>query len=386
MKTFTVFFITMLFFSVGPLFGQKSSREYFPAQMSFVYPIGTHGVSSGKMCYSFSLNALTGITGSVEGCEIGGLINTNKGDLRGLQVAGTGNFTGGSITGVQVGGLVSLTGDLRGVQVNGILGKAGRVDGMQVSGILNLSETANVSVGGIANFCQGDVRGMQTAGIMNTAENMEGMQLGGIMNTAGDVKGMQIGGILNMAGEVTGVQIGLVNISDSITDGVPIGLFSYVKNGFYDEWTVTLADYLHIGVSYKAGMEKFYNIYSVGMYYDKDPLWVAGAGFGHIGHINDNYAFQPEIICYTYFPRDFRHIRETWVMHLKCGFVRRLNDRLALSVAPGIYGSLKTNRNGKYDECGYEQSFFEPLVEGDANHGNTRLAMGFGISVGLNIM
>jgi hypothetical protein len=385
MKISTIFFIPVLFFLNGTLLSQESNREYFPAQMSFVYPIGTHGVSSGKMCYNFSLNALTGITGSIEGCEIGGLINTNKGSLEGVQVAGTGNFTSGTVRGVQVGGLVSLTGDVTGVQVNGIFGKAGNVEGLQVSGIANLSETTNVSVGGIANFCKGDVTGLQAGGIMNTAADVKGMQIGGVMNTAGDVKGMQIGGILNTAKDVTGVQIGLVNTANSIEDGIPIGLVSIVRNGFYDEWTISMADYMQIGVSYKAGIRKFYNIYSVGMNYAKDPLWVAGLGFGHIGDINTSYSFQPEIICYTYYPRNFRHIRESYIAHVKLGFVRRLSDKLALFIAPGIYGSLKSNESGRYEDYGYEQSLFDPVVETTTRDHHTQLAMGFGVSVGLNI-
>lgn len=351
-KTLVVFIIFII--SNGLLFSQETKYEKFPVQLSLVYPVGTSGQRSINYYYNFSLNVLTGSTGGISGCEIGGLINKNKSNILGFQVGGIGNITNGNVAGMQVGGLFSLADSMSGFQVNGILSKSNEVRGVQVSGIISISKSANAKISGIANI------------------------------NKGNLKGIQIAGIYNQTNKLNGIQIGLINVVDTIKSGISIGLINIVKNGFYDEWTISAADYQNIAVSYKAGTKSFYNIYSLGMNFIEEPLWVPGFGFGHIREINAKYSFQPELVCYTYLPLDFKQIRETYIVHIKFGFVRNISKKLSISFAPSIYGALKSNE-GEYDNYGYKQSPIKPIYEYETKNSNSKFEIGYGFSLGLNI-
>jgi hypothetical protein len=197
------------------------------------------------------------------------------------------------------------------------------------------------------------------------------------------MKGVQIAGIYNQTTVQHGLQIGLVNVADSVEKGVSIGLIYWVKKGSFHEWTVSVSDYQNIALSYKLGRKSFYNIYSAGVNFLSDFLWVGGLGFGHLSPLGPNFSFQPELICYTYFPSNFsRNTRDTYITHLKFGFVSNVNENLSISFAPSVYWSLKSNR-GIYDEYGYNQSVINPLYEFETWDSNSKLGIGYGLSVGL---
>jgi hypothetical protein len=337
----------------GMLCGQQSIQKRFPAQLTFVYPVGIFGYGSVNYCYNVSINALTGHTGSINGIEAGGLLNMNKGSVSGFQAGGIGNITNGDITGVQAGGIFSISANTKGMQIGGIFCKAAAVKGIQISGIASHSDSSNVMISGISNI------------------------------NSGSLKGVQIGGIFNYTQKLIGLQIGLINISDTIEKGIPVGLISITRKGFYDEWSVSVSDYMNMGISYKAGSKFLYNIYSIGVNFINEDLWVTGFGFGHIENINVSYQFRPELVCYAYFPRDFKHIRETYTAHLKFGFVSQLSDVVSVSLSPSLYWALKTNE-GKYKSYGYEQSPFYPVFETRPRHSNSLLESGFGCSLELN--
>jgi len=325
MKTKITLLIVFSIFCSGFSFSQDKELKNFPLQLSFVYPASTQGTKTVEYCYNFSLNALAGYTGAIKGCELGGLVNLNKAGMSGFQAGGIGNITGGNVNGMQAGGIFSI---------------ADTVNGIQISGITNVS--------------------------------------GGAMN------GIQIGGIMNRAGELNGLQLGLLNISDTTARGVSIGLINYIRKGYYQELSVSAADYLNIGISYKAGLKRFYNIYTLGMNFMDETLWVAGLGFGHISEINKKYSFQPEIVCYGYFPLDFYKTRDTYVTHIKLGIVREISPMFAITFAPSIYGALKSDR-GEYDEYGYKVSPIKPFYSFTGKDSNSKFELGIGFSLALNI-
>ncbi len=344
------FSLILLLFSSEMIFGQERTEKKFPAQMSLVYPVGTSGANSLHTSFNFSLNALAGATSGIKGCEIGGLLNYNENNVSGVQIGGIGNMTRGNFIGFRTGGIFGTSHTSRGLQINGIFTGTNEARGVLLSGIINLTKNSKVTIAGIANVNQDRVKGIQLAGIYNLSDKLNG------------------------------VQIGLINVVDSIEKGVSIGLISYARHNYYRQWSVSFADYMNTGVNFRSGTKSLYNIYSVGLNYLADPLWVAGLGFGHISPLGKNFNFQPELTGYGYFPRDFRHIRSTYVLHLKIGFNFELNEHFSLTIAPDIYGALKSNE-GKYEKAGYEQSPISPIVSHKNENSNSVLEAGIGLSL-----
>lgn len=354
MKTKNFTLLVMIFLLTSTLAGQNRAQE-FPLQVTFVYPLGTHGIQSPDYSYKFSFNILTGITGSVDGFELAGLLNINRHDISGFQVAGLGNLTSGNAEGLQLGGLFSRCDTLNGAQISGIYGQASEAEGLQVAGIINISNSAESSIAGLVN-------------INNTLQ-----------------RGIQIAGIYNQTTELKGIQIGLINKTDTISDGLSIGLINLIKRGCYDEFTFSVADYLNMGLSYKLGLKKFYTVYTIGMNYLEDKLWVAGLGVGHLYEVNQRFAIQPEISWYTYLPMDFqRKIRDTFVSHFRVGFIRKLSPSTGISVSPGIYMAWKSNRN-IYDDYGYKVSPIGPVFDVKRAGTNNMVEFGFGLGVALHL-
>jgi len=314
---------------------QQVEQKEMPAQVSFVYPVGTTGSRSIEYQFNFSLNVLVGSSGGIDGFEVGGLLNVNKTNVRGVQTAGLGNISNGEVKGMQTGGLFNIASRMRGFQV---------------------------------------------AGILNKTESAKGLQVGGLTNiNTGTLSGVQIAGLFNQTKRLKGVQLGLINLVDTVESGISIGLVTIVKNGFYGEWQIAVADYMNVGLSYKIGTKYFYNIYTIGANLIEENLWIAGAGFGHTIETDSKYIFQPELVYYVYFPENFKHIRYASSSHLKLGIVRELTKKMALSLSPSIYVSVEEKENGIY---GYEQSSNEPIIEHEQP--NHREEIGLGLSLGFS--
>ncbi|MBP5748442.1 MAG: hypothetical protein J6W63_08795 [Treponema sp.] len=136
------------------------------------------------------------------------------------------------VRGVQAAGIYNTAKDLCGLQYAGIFNRADEVKGMQYSGIFN--EAKDVKGGqasGIFNR-SADLAGVQGAGIFNSTKSMKGLQAAGNGNLADEIQGAQIAGIFNYADKVkkNGAQIGLVNVAKE-ADGIQLGLLNISKNG-----------------------------------------------------------------------------------------------------------------------------------------------------------
>ncbi len=319
----------------------EESLGSFPFQISLVPSIGTNKLLSGGMDNNFSLNILAGYANGVNGIEIGGLANIDRGNVRGFQVGGLVNIVGGNVQGLQVGGILNyvkgevngmqvggimnfspnpvngiqiagilnhVKADVEEVQISGILNHGHNIGGFQLGGILNVAKggVGGFQAGGITNFANGNVGGFQFGGISNFARgNVGGFQIGGITNyAAGDVGGFQIGGIanfakgnvaksqiagiVNKAKVVNGCQIGLVNIADSV-GGALIGLVNVVKKG-YRILEISSNDVAQATLSYKTGRSQFYNILTTGYRFGPGHFALTyGAGLGtsvQLGSLN----------------------------------------------------------------------------------------------------
>lgn len=335
----------------------------FPMQFSIVYPMTTQGAQTVNYRYHLSFNLFLGKVGAVKGVEFGSFFNQVEHDVEG----------------VQFGGLANRTPELKGVQFGGLGNAAKTITGIQFGGIANISEsTKGIQFGGIANINE-HTNGLQFGGIANVTDKSEGVQFAGIANISNEVSGISFGGIVNRTGTLRGVQFGgIVNVIDTIEKGVSIALVNIVKKGFYNEWTLTFADYLNVGLSYKMGIQKFYSIFTAGANFMEDKMLVFGFGFGNRTVINRRFDFQPEIISYQYFPTNFKNVRNISDNHLKFGFICKLNHRLGIVIAPSVYHygtDMDENRNY------YKLSPISPFYQIERN--NMQHSIGMGISVGL---
>lgn len=239
-------------------------------QVSFLPYAGTHLKSSGSYTNRFSLNILAGYSGGVQGVEIGGLVNMNRGKVQGAQLGGLANITGGHVYGVQLGGLLNTckngvqgaqiggifnhnTGSVYGLQLGGVFNDSrehirgaqiagitnyhqGSVEGLQLSGIFGFVKDTvrGAQISGIANYCNEEVQGAQIAGIVNTtADHVKGFQIGGISSLAGSVDGGQISGISNIvAHRMSGTQLaGIANVVREDINGIQFAGILNVNRG-----------------------------------------------------------------------------------------------------------------------------------------------------------
>ena len=380
----------------------------FPIQFSLVYPLTTQGEQTVNYRYNVSFNLFSGKVGAVKGVEYGSFFNQVENGVKGVQFAGLANQSH-NITGIQFGGLANRTQDVTGIQFGGLGNVAHTVNGIQFGGLGNVAKTVTgvqfggitniadsvlgVHFGGIANISKKITgiqfagianlneytNGAQFAGIVNVAEKTEGIQFAGITNISQEVTGASFGGIFNRTGTLRGVQFGVVNVIDTIEKGFSVALVNIVKKDFYNEWSLSFADYQNVGLSYKMGTQKFYTILTAGANFMKDKLWVFGYGFGNRTVLNKRFDFQPEIVSYQYFPQNFRDIQNTTATYLKIGFVYKFNEKFGMVIAPSIY-------QFHCDLYGSGHAYkISPIKElySKQSHDNYYIAYGVGISVGL---
>jgi len=370
----------------------------FPMQFSIVYPMTTQGDQTVNYRYNLSFNLFTGKVGAVKGVEFSGLLNHAEQSVKGIQFGGLYNRTH-ELTGVQFGGLGNTAKTVKGIQFSGLANISEDVTGIQYGGIANITESIlGVQFGGITNICKeataarfaGIVnmseytKGVQFAGIVNLSEKSEGAQFAGIVNISNVVSGASFSGVYNRTGTLRGYQFGIVNVIDTIESGASLALVNIVKKGFYREWSLTFADYLNVGLSYKMGIQKFYTIFTAGANFMESRLWVSGIGIGNRTVINQRFNFQPEIMYYQYYPQDFKNIPHMSATHLKFGFIWKLHDRIGLIVAPSFY-HFQTEVN----ETMQKISPLPPFFEFEANNlkietnSQYRHSIGAGISIGI---
>lgn len=259
------------------------------AQLSFITPVGSNGMEGYKYYHHFSVNMIQGYNGAVQGLEVGGVLNADKGYVIGGQFAGVGNIIGGDLTGMQGAGVFNFAKSTLGMQYSGVANysKSG-MKGMQGAGIANYAggQADGMQAAGIINIASGtnySGRLMQAAGVINiaTSRDLLGLQASGVVNVANNITGAQIG-LINLAKNVKGTQIGLINIADTI-DGVAIGLLSFSRNGIFDV-EVYNSDLFLANVAIRFGSPYVYNTFAFGINPAADTMQY-GYGFGIGGHI-----------------------------------------------------------------------------------------------------
>lgn len=191
-----------------------------PFQFSLTPGLSTHGLFSSQVVNRFSLNLAGGYTAGVNGLEVGGLFNIDKGNAKYLQLAGVFNLVGGTMSGLQLAG--------------------------------------------INNRALDTVKGVQVAGFINKAE--------------GQVSGVQIAALNNEAHKLKGLQIGLVNVADT-SEGASIGLINIIRNGFY-KVSLSANSIINTNISFASGTHRFYTILHAGTNTGENKV-ALGFGIGH---------------------------------------------------------------------------------------------------------
>lgn len=260
---------------------EAPEHDYFEgttAQVSLFPSFGTNMDDAEDRTNNFSLNVLGGENGGVEGVEVGGFFNKVKNDVNGVQVAGLFNSVGGD-----VGPSILIDGEDRqafGVQVAGLVNTANNVNAVQVGGLLNANrgDFSGVQVAGLGNTNGGHGQGVQASGLFNINNGDANVQVAGITNIARDVEGTQVSGLFNRAKKVEGVQFGLINVCDTIT-GASIGLLNFVKKG-YNQVELGSGETMYGQLAVRIGSRRFYNIIQFGAQFDTENAYSIGYGIG----------------------------------------------------------------------------------------------------------
>lgn len=288
----------------------------------------------------------TNVTGgSQTGLQASGFVNVNGGSLTGMQAAGFMNISGNTVTGVQASGFMNVAGHSTvGLQGTGFMNIAGRNSTLvQAAGFANFVEGLNYGIqgAGFGNFClEGNVN-LQGAGFMNVANRVTGGQGAGFMNIAEEVNGIQGAGFMNIASHVKGVQLaGFLNICDSI-EGVPIGFISIVKHNGYRKLELSSSELMYAAASWKMGVRKLYNIYSVGLPYGGSNSVLLGWGFGTEMELAPSLALDIEALSYQEL-RIFDPASSWWVNMSELNMYNQLRavlgwqatDRIAFFAGP----------------------------------------------------
>lgn len=197
------------------------------------------GNYAGGSISGYQGSAIYNVTkGNANGVQLAGIFNLALGNLGGLQLAPIFNFLGGSADGFQISGVFNLSeGNLKGLQLASIFNHlGGGFNGFQIAGVYNSAseESSGAQLSGIFNYTNKSVVGAQVAGVFNAADSsVFGFQGAAVVNFADTINGVQLS-LLNIARNTNGGQIGLVNIGGELT-GVQFGLVNItdtIKGGF----------------------------------------------------------------------------------------------------------------------------------------------------------
>lgn len=336
-----------------------------PVSVSFVPGFGSNGPPYTHVTSNFSLNIIGGLIGNIEGCEIGSVLNIDKGHVTGFQAVGVGNFAGGDVAGLQIAGVTNVV--------------RGEVTGGQLAGVANivLTHVRGVQLAGVMNFALGDVTGVQIAGTGNMVGRNSTVQIG-VVNIALGETYTQVG-VFNIAGHARGLQLGVVNVAED-HDGVPIGIVSIVKNGQFhvNAWTDE-SSLLNVGI--KLGSKHVYNVYAVGLQPLGSPLR-SRLGLGIGGHIPaDPFFLDIDAVGYNVSEglRFWSQEGLNMLNKLRITGGWQISPKLAITAGPTINVWVST------EEDGSDIPLFDLLIyEHQGTDTWTRIWAGF--SVGVQLM
>ncbi|MBK6953450.1 MAG: hypothetical protein IPH24_15815 [Crocinitomicaceae bacterium] len=358
---------------------EKDSGENRPVQFTFFYPIGSNGIQSPQIENNFSMNALYGVNGGVDGAEIGGLVNVNNGDVNGFQVGGIANITKGSTNGTIISGIANVVTDSsKGILIAGISNVVGDSSaGFHIAGISN---TVNGTfdggqIAGIGNLNNGAVNGFQIGGISNvTNGDFNGFQLSGIANIShGKTSGAQVG-FINYAKHMNGLQLGFLNVAGESENVIPIGFLSIVKNG-YHALEISAGESIYGNVALKLGAEKFYNSFRFGLgSYKGDSFLSYGYGIGTLISFNEKNKMALDISANTIVDNFWNNWDLDLLSRIELTYQRNLGEYFTVFGGPAfnVYVTEAFN-DGEYGSINVPYTLYTE----DWSSGNVSMWVGF---------
>jgi hypothetical protein len=455
MKTQILFSLLLLFISFQS-FSQTDSIDTdlktVPIQFTLITPpIGTNGIYFYKTINDVSLNTFIGVAAASNYVELGGFLNVNRFYANGVQFSGFANVNGFDkkastyhSEGVQLSGFANVNGNnYKGLQGSGFVNVNQNFEGFQATGYLNINKNvknsvqvaglANVNlstensfqVSGFANFAgkgnnrlqasgfvnvaseitgiqasgfaniSRDLKGIQGSGFVNVAHDMKGIQASGYANVAHDVEGVQASGFVNVAHKVKGLQVaGFINICDTI-EGIPVGFISIVKKGGYRNLEVSTSEWSPVQLTYRMGIKKFYNVYTLSKLNGGWDRFALGFGFGHDQKIFNKTDLNIELVHHQEFmfhahAFDFFYAeRENSISQLKIGIRRNIFKNLWVNAGPtfNLAYAYKFNSSSSTIKVEDLQPYLwktSPKVYPNFPNYNTRFWVGFHVGISLN--
>ena len=353
----------------------KAGLKTVPIQFTFLTPpISTNGIYFYKTINDVSLNIFVGVGAASNYLELGSFLNINRFYSNGVQLAGFGNISGfdrdaykfgskgvqlsgffnlngNDYTGLQAAGFINVNKDFNGLQASGFMNVDKDVENsLQIAGFANVDRRAENSyqVAGFANIAKKGTNRVQAAGFLNVSENIGGVQAAGFSNVARDVEGAQISGFINVARNVKGTQIaGFINICDSI-EGIPIGFINIVRKNGYRNFEISTSEWSPVQITYRMGVEKFYNIYTLSKLAGGWDRFAFGFGVGHNHSIFDKTDLNIELVHHQEFvirPNfiTFYPLRENSISQLKIGVRRNIFNNVWVNAGPTFNLALAYN-------------------------------------------
>jgi hypothetical protein len=211
------------------LYELRAFRETVP---SLTYSIPFRLLPIDKSTYSakqFQLALVPGI--STHGIHPGEFINTFSVNLLAgysagnqlIEIGGLSNFNQQHVFGLQIGGIANVLGGNRFVSLS-------REEKLKLKKEKTEANLQGVQLSGLTNIVDGNVFGWQTTGGVNLVKkSLQGVQLGGISNLVSTFTfGIQLAGVSNASIEsVDGMQLaGLYNYTEGELHGIQVSAFN----------------------------------------------------------------------------------------------------------------------------------------------------------------
>lgn len=359
--------LTVLLLLTMGLMAQED-KTTTPAQVSFIYPMGTNGKQSAHISNTFSFNILYGVNGGAQSFEIGGIGNQNHGDVKGFQLAGISNITKGTSSGVVIGGITNVCTE--------------STQGLHISGIANISKTnaQGAQLAGIANVNGEHANGMMLSGLANVVtKDMKGTQISFINSTHGTMNGLQLG-FINFANKLKGFQLGFVNVSDSL-NGAALGFISYARNGYF-LLEASNSEVLYANLSYKMGTTQLYNIYTTGFTrYNSKDVYSYGLGLGTLIPLHQRHALAIEgVTNHIVYDNEWDDLNLLNKLNISYQF--HLTNRISLVGGPSLnFYVTEVELNDKYGTLNMPTPVWEH--KGDKNMHYMWIGYNVGITISL---